>query len=224
MGNTHTLDIQWYRDGIAISGANTGVLIATDTGFYSVHITFIPGYGCPQQGDTLSYELYGSQISRANQIPQVIEQYDTLLRSVNPGYYFQWYHNGWPIPGATQQYFWPTENGYYKLLSSTNYCPPVFSDSIYFHFPVPAPITFYFSGFNGSGKYLSATYSFPESDNCELIIYDLTGRIISNSKLEPGNQKQVFFNNWTMPSGLYFYSVLQNGAQVYQGKVMFMGG
>jgi len=53
-------------------------------------------------------------------------------------------------------------------------------------------------------------YSLHESEKGELVIYDISGRVILSYKLQAGDNNQLFINESKLNNGVYFYEVLVN--------------
>lgn len=84
---------QWFKDNAAISGATTDTLIISQAGVYSVSVV---GTGnCAGISDKVTVIVYP--------LPPkpVIFQNDTILYTTTVAATYQWYMNGTPIPGAT---------------------------------------------------------------------------------------------------------------------------
>jgi hypothetical protein len=103
---------QWYRDGVAVPGANGQTYLAPAPAGYRVDVT--NDVGCPGAsqvffvGGTPLPEITGSA---SNLCPET-----AVVLTASPGYVrYQWAFNGSPIAGATQRTYAATLSGSYTV-------------------------------------------------------------------------------------------------------------
>lgn len=108
---------QWYKDGIAISGATATTLQVSTSGLYTVTTT---GSGITTTSPT---GIAVTAITIAT--PVISINGNTLVSSAATGN--QWYLNGTIIPAATNQTYQPAQNGNYTVKSTVNGCTSDFS-------------------------------------------------------------------------------------------------
>jgi hypothetical protein len=119
--SVYNTNIQWYKDGIVISGANSSFLDATEAGSYSV--TASTGI-CPNFSSSPGVDI----VLKVNEIqkPTIMDRQDSLFALYNGGPVdFQWYVNGIKIPGASNSFYAPSVYGQiYTVTASVNggYC------------------------------------------------------------------------------------------------------
>lgn len=102
----YTNNVQWFRNGNPIEGANNPIYQVDQTGVYTVRGS--PSL-CP---DYVQYSIgLPVEVHQPPQ-PEITQQADTLITSLFPG---QWYAGLLPIPGATGQFLVPESNGYYSF-------------------------------------------------------------------------------------------------------------
>jgi hypothetical protein len=102
---------QWQNNQVNISGANNNYYTVFNTGNYSVIVNQL---GCL---DT-SVQMFDSFMT--SPIVSILQTGDTLTASTN-FYSYQWYFNGIPISGATNQIYSPGQSGDYYLKVTTLY-------------------------------------------------------------------------------------------------------
>ncbi len=118
------LTYQWFKDGVAISGANSttyniAAALATDSGAYSVQVSGTCG------ADTSDTALV---IVNATPAPVVTAAGAALSSSIT-GSSYQWYFNGAAITGATAQTYTATQTGDYHVeVTSADGCTGTSAD------------------------------------------------------------------------------------------------
>lgn len=102
----YNTNIQWYKNGIPIFGANSTVYSVQQTGVYTVSAApqICPNY--------IQYSLDLPVVVHTPPTPVITQSADTLITSVYPG---QWYAGENPIPGATGQFYIPEAAGWYSF-------------------------------------------------------------------------------------------------------------
>ena len=121
---------QWYKDGVAISGATLHVFDITESGNYSVQVTLA-------NGSVITDEIY-VEVFAASIEPRIIFQScdQALLTAdveisgettITPS--VRWYNSsGFLASGNT--YMVTTSDDYYATLTFTALCPPIISQTI----------------------------------------------------------------------------------------------
>ncbi len=123
----YNTNIQWYRNGMPIPGANSSIFQVDQTGTYTV--SGAPAI-CP---DYFQYSLPLPVIVHVPPTPIITQSSDTLITSVFPG---QWYFGENPLPGATGQFLVPETVGWYSFeFTDENGCKKM-SEPYYFEFQV----------------------------------------------------------------------------------------
>ncbi len=105
----------WLLDGSEIGGANDQELTVTSAGSYSLVVTVDPG--CSSEvSNTIDVEVFFAPAA-----PELTRNVDTLFATGSGS--FQWFLNGNPIPGATDDQLVVTENGDYTVeITDANGC------------------------------------------------------------------------------------------------------
>jgi hypothetical protein len=118
------LAYQWFKDGVALSGANNSAYtiaaaLATDSGAYTVQVTGTCG------ADTSDAALV---LVNATPAPVVTATGAALSSSIT-GNSYQWYFNGAIITGATAQNYIATQTGDYHVeVTSADGCTGTSAD------------------------------------------------------------------------------------------------
>ncbi len=102
----YNTNVQWFRNGIPISGANGTVYRVMQSGVYSV---------CGSPAICPDYNQCSIELPVTVHIPPlpvINRSGDTLYTSVYPG---QWFAGTSAIPGATGQFLVPGETGWYSF-------------------------------------------------------------------------------------------------------------
>lgn len=104
---------QWTMNGFDIAGATNPTYIATIGSYYTVKVS--NGY-CARTSSPITITVNTAPVA-------IIHWNGTQLFSPISFYSYQWYLNGVLIPGATGQYYTPTQTGlYYVMVSNENGC------------------------------------------------------------------------------------------------------
>jgi hypothetical protein len=104
---------QWTMNGFDIAGSTNPTYIATIGSYYTVKVS--NGY-CARTSSPITITVNTAPVA-------IIHWNGTQLFSPISFYSYQWYLNGVLIPGATGQYYTPTQTGlYYVMVSNENGC------------------------------------------------------------------------------------------------------
>jgi Secretion system C-terminal sorting domain len=104
---------QWQLNGADIIGETLSSLLVNSSGNYSVNVSNVCG--------TITSNIIAAVVNPLPAVPQISLQTDSLLSTVATTY--QWYFNGVLIPGATNSYYIPTQNGDYTVaITDSNGC------------------------------------------------------------------------------------------------------
>ena len=104
---------QWTMNGFDIAGATNPTYTATIGSYYTVKVS--NGY-CARTSSPITITVNTAPVA-------IIHWNGTQLFSPISFYSYQWYLNGVLIPGATSQYYTPTQTGlYYVMVSNENGC------------------------------------------------------------------------------------------------------
>lgn len=119
----YTVNLQWYKNGAPIDGANDAVYTVNGTGVYFA--TGSPAI-CP---NVVEYSYLLDVTVYNPEKPVISQSSDTLFTSVMPG---QWYSGSDPIPGATAQFLVPGASGSYSFLHVDAQGCEAMSDDYYY--------------------------------------------------------------------------------------------
>ena len=99
-----TGNLQWFRDGVAITGAVSAALNAVATGDYQVQVSY-----CDTTLRSAAVYLDVVQLPRT----QILQVGDTLV--TDEGIAYQWYLNDQPLEGEVSRTLVPRRNGTYRV-------------------------------------------------------------------------------------------------------------
>ncbi|MDC1221158.1 T9SS type A sorting domain-containing protein [Salibacteraceae bacterium] len=186
---------QWYRDGLAITGAIQSTFTPFLSGFYKVGVSI-----------SQSYDTSESHYAMLYPGPSPIINFDGANLFSTPAASYQWYQSGsGPINGATDSLFTPIETGLYFVKvkdsfgcsgQSAGYAITTVGIDVFNHLSftvIQQNDWLYFS-----------------RENAEAIpfrIIDLTGQQVYEGLINDGNSS-VNISQWS--SGIYFIQTLGN--------------
>lgn len=169
------------------------------SGTFNIEYIYSNSFGCTSiYYDTVIFYAPPS-------IPVITQNFDTLTSSISSN--IQWYLNGSPIAGATNEYLIPTSNGIYEVEHfDTNGCS-VFSDTLLFNtlgLPgfdetiayriYPNPVT------SGENLFLSYDQNTPIK---RLIILSVDGKLMYHSNDYSVLNNNIVLNVSILPNGQY---------------------
>jgi hypothetical protein len=180
----------WFRNGVALENELSSSLTLTEGGQYSCQVTNV--YGCTGYSETYLY------------CPEITPVYDeeTQTVSVDPVFdSYQWYYNGLPVNGATENTIDATQPGNYMVELSTDYGCETDSEVITVTVGVDennsALLTFYP---NPANNVLNIQWF--GSDRTQASIHNMSGQQVLRFILTPGTLNQVDVSG--LSAGVYF--------------------
>jgi hypothetical protein len=141
--------------------------------------------------------------------PEIIIIDDNLASSVCCGN--QWYMNGEAIPGATEQVFHVTENGWYFVIVTINGCSSDTSDIADMTVGIdeinPAQVVLYP---NPAKENFTISYQGKQGEYMEVIITSMMGQVVKAERfLSTGMNQQFSINIRDIVPGFYTVSLLR---------------
>ena len=188
---------QWYKDGVAISGATANTLQVNTGGTYTVYVT--------SNGITTSSDTGIAVTVTSVSTPVISKDNNNLISTAATGN--QWYFNEAIIPGATAQTYQSKQSGSYSVRNTLNDCTSDFS----------LPYTFALTGtINlGNGEYINL-YPNPVKDKL-YINWNITGMPSLDVQVSDFQGKPVLLNKnihtpalinlSSLPQGIYFIKI-----------------
>lgn len=163
--------LQWYKDGVAISGATGTSFTVTEGGVYTAEAV-----NCickSAQAATVSINMLPLPV-----MPVIQVNTDELTTTATGN--LQWYLNGNPISGATSSTYTPVEDGSYTV-SLTNSCGSITSDPVVFTMPTGVVKNFanayqfgaYPNPYNGETK---ISYTLKNAEKVKIDVYNSIGQ------------------------------------------------
>ena len=107
---------QWYKDGLAVTGATSSTLTTTDQGSYYINVT---GGICAKQSNSIQLQVAAITVSTTNPATDVILPGQTKTLSVTTdavSAQYVWYKNGAVVTGETNATLSATTDGEYRVV------------------------------------------------------------------------------------------------------------
>jgi hypothetical protein len=189
----------WLLDGEPIGGANDQQLEVNSAGSYSLVVTVGPG--CSSEvSNTIDVEVFFAPAA-----PVLTRNVDTLFATGSGS--FQWFLNGNPIPGATDDQLVVTENGDYTVeITDANGCSTLSA-------------VFPFNSVGMDAAQASGMRVYPNPNDGAFVleldrttdtfftIHDATGKLVQQGAITgPVTQMEL-----REGAGLYFLQIVQAG-------------
>ncbi|MBC8046847.1 MAG: T9SS type A sorting domain-containing protein [Fimbriimonadaceae bacterium] len=205
------LTYQWYKDGVAIPGAVAKKYKAKTSGTYTVVVTNAEGCSTTSEGVVITANP-GPLVSFAT--PEGLDlcgHDDGLLFTTHglAGTTFQWYLNGSPIAGATDDEYVATSTGVYQLIATNSSgCvtkskkKTVVNSCRVAGTIEPADISIYP---NPTENDVIVTFNLPDANEVTIEVKDIQGRVLSSELVATGGMEvstDISFVNYT--KGVYF--------------------
>lgn len=150
-------------------------------------------------------------------IPTVTLTNDTLFSS--PATTYQWYFNGYQIPGATNSFYVPTQTGNYKVrITDSNGCVLRYSEDTFYDITSslqPSGESFSFQIFpNPTNGLFHIRHN--ESDHFTVVIADETGRLLKQEH----NISTIDLSAYEQ--GIYFITLIAQSGEKSTRRVVYL--
>ena len=186
---------QWYKNGVAINGANSSTYTVSTSGSYTVEVSNSSGCG-------LSLPV---TVAVNNNPPRPPINWVTPQFSTAVGYaHYEWLLNGVLIAGSDSSIYKPVQTGSYKVSVIDNHACRSTSDSFNLVVLAVADITVgnarlrYYP--NPAKIFLNIDVSNAVYNKLEAKLYDVTGKLLLKQLL---NQSHNQLPVHRLPSGIY---------------------
>lgn len=133
----------------------------------------------------------------------------------------QWYMDGLPIPGATNQIYTVTTNGDYYVVVMLGSCPSTPSYHIIITDAGMEEMerNYFFNIYpNPNNGIVLVKYIIPQNDKGEIKIYDLAGKLIEEYTLN--SSSNTLSLNTNLDNGIYLYQVIVNDEVLKTNKLV----
>jgi len=214
-----TVNYQWYRNAVAISGATSSTFYAVNSGNYKVIVTNVVT-GCFGMSAVTKVNKQSFTASITHDIP-LVTCYDditfTLTTSAGLGATYIWRMNGLPIPGATGlTHATKTPGKYNVLVTNANGCTrlsnsfTVIIDCDDKKKRIQNPITVQPNPTNGPVE-VDVKYNAETTVSAELL--DITGRMVMlvQENVVLNGDVKIKFDTSELNAGIYFVRIVENG-------------
>ncbi|WP_100614519.1 T9SS type B sorting domain-containing protein [Confluentibacter citreus] len=212
---------QWFKDGVAISGATNQTYVTNESGTYSVTIDL----GNCVTNASIDLENNGFTSSIDVSDTNVLNEGNTLMANVttdatNPE--FEWYLNDAIIPSATGSSFEVTQTGNYRVvINQTSGC--IASNEHVFTVTEAFPnVTNIPNLISPNGDGINDTWVIPQQyvagTNTEVIIISSQGKIVLKTTDYQNNwpQNQIDFKDI---NPVYYYIITTQNNQTKKGSI-----
>lgn len=201
---------QWYKDGIAISGAVFPLYTADAAGSYTVEVTYGECIIVSEPVVLVNSDLEAAITAEGSL--DICETGSVMLSNttVGSGFSFQWLKNGTPISGANAISYTATDTGSYALIVSTlagctdtSLALKVFSSCDAVHNLVSENSAIIYPN-PGNGIFTLAVHSNMPGDEMKITIYALTGATVYAGDITlQQNDTQLVLDLSELASGFY---------------------
>jgi hypothetical protein len=219
---------QWYKDGMAITGATNSTYNSTGTqhGYYTVVVTGVNGcVGTSDPTHVLRKPSLQATITVAipsNNPDLCVNGRVKLHANGAQDLTYQWYHNNMLIAGATNQNYVAMATGSYtvKILNTASGCSK-FSEAVAVtnSCRLPELVTPTMNIYpNPASDKIEIQFTNGDKDEWLLIFYDLTGREILRKVC--WDKEKITIPLYSFRDGLYFLQAFRNGNLFESQKVV----
>ena len=200
--------IQWYLDGVAISGANNPVLYVNGAGMYSVEV-INPNSFC----SNISADFVVQQVSVS--VPDVNFDGDHTLSILMPNaqYTYQWYDNDDNLVGSGTSWMPSGSGSYYAVATDTaSGCQSAPSELIKALLSALDQLAGSVSDIkvypNPASEQFTVAYDLMKPQKVAVRLYDMVGKMVLVQTFDPASgslQKVIKVSQ--IPSGVYLLSL-----------------
>ncbi len=209
---------QWHNDTALLLGATLQDLMVYTPGKYFVRV--MDSIGCINQSDTAKISFFNNPPK-----PSFWRVGDTL-KTILSGFYLQWYLNGIPISGETDQTCLIDTAGTYKVIATTVHGCKKSSDSVYYQ-PLPHTGIEYTDGFidhfflypNPNDGNFNIKFGVLKSSDIILTLYSMLGQQMYTERLPnfSGNYNKAL--DVKLSPSIYFLELKINGQVLVRERI-----
>jgi len=176
------------------TGVQFGIFNPSVAGVGQHLIRYTTGVTGCQATDSLFITVFAAPLA---EIERVID----TLQAIRPAAAYQWHQNGLPLPGETNRYFVPVQNGNYQLLIDSGGCSSVLSADYNFFMTsldvLDKQSIRIYPNPSDDGRF---TVLLPEASRVKVELTDLRGRFILSQE---NTTTENLIDLSTQPSGMY---------------------
>ncbi len=208
---TNGIQYEWHDANGIINSATNSPLIITTPGIYWVVM----------YDSTLNCTITSNQVNITSPAPyptSIVTQWGYHLQSNNNQQY-QWYLDGNPITGATNQNYTPIITGNYSVEGTNQYGCSTMSDLVYFELVSVNPVD------DVSGiqllidpKFLQVIFSNEKFIGSQLQLYNSTGQLVNEII---ATEKTESINIESLAKGIYILNI-RNGNAIKNYKIAIL--
>lgn len=191
-----TLAVQWYRNGLTITGATTKTLDLNQSGTYSVIAT--NSAGCVATSSPLNITVSATPAK-----PNVYINGNTLSTDATKG--IQWYFNGKAIPGEISPSLLMDQSGYYSVKITASGCSNASENTYYALTGIGSNIKSKVLSIYPNPAHGQLNIDLPVG-NDQVVISDLSGKILIEEYISSTHQVL----NLNLKPGMYILKTQNN--------------
>lgn len=209
---------QWFRNNVAINGANSNTYYATSNGNYKVKVTN-QVTGCERMSATTKVQKVSFTASLTHDIPLTtcVDSVTFTINTTASGPSFTWYRNNTVLPNVTGTTYTTLQPGTYKVrVTDVNGCTKM-SNARKLIIDCSQPKRFAMAGYkiypNPTGGVFFVEKTGGDVADITTEILDMTGRVVMSVEFpqaENGSAMEVDTDG--LSAGVYYIRIMSEGS------------